>query len=70
MKYEIIKWRIKWHHIGEVIELDEEVGKAYWNKYLKALKEEKKTEWKEVKNASNKALTNDDATTKWQEKNS
>ena len=65
MKYQIIKWRIKWHHIGEIIELDENEGKAYGERYLKPIKEEKK----EVKNASNKALTSEDTNTKWAEKN-
>ena len=65
MKYQIIKWRIKWHHIGETIELNENEGKAYGEKYLKPIKEEKK----EVKNASNKALTSEDTNTKWLEKN-
>ena len=65
MKYQIIKWRIKWHHIGEIIELDENEGKTYGERYLKPIKEEKK----EVKNASNKALTSEDTNTKWVEKN-
>ena len=69
MKYQILKWRIKWHHIGEVIEMDEKLAKAYGSKYLKPLKEEKKNDSKEVKNSSNKALTNEDTNTKWQEKN-
>ena len=69
MKYQIIRWRIDWHHIGEVIEMDEKLGKAYGERYLKPIKEEKKNENKEVKNASNKALTSNDIDTKWVEKN-
>ena len=37
MKYEILKWKIAWHHIGEVIEMDEKLGNAYGSKYLKPL---------------------------------
>lgn len=37
MKYEILRWKIAWHHIGEVIEMDEKIGNAYGPKYLKPL---------------------------------
>ena len=37
MKYQILKWTIAWHHVGETIELDERLGNAYWPKYLKPL---------------------------------
>ena len=37
MKYEILRWKIAWHHIGEVIEMDEKIGNAYGSKYLKQL---------------------------------
>ena len=37
MKYQILKWTIAWHHVGETIELDERLGNAYWLKYLKPL---------------------------------
>ena len=37
MKYEILRWKIAWHHVGEVIELDEKVWNAYGSKYLKPL---------------------------------
>ena len=65
MKYEIIKGTINWKHIGEIIEMNEKLARAYWDKYLKSIKTEKK----EVKNASNKALTPEDTETKWLEKN-
>ncbi len=35
MKFEIIKWKIEGHRIGEIIELSEEKWRAYWDKYLK-----------------------------------
>ena len=37
MKYEILRWKIEWHHVGEVIEMDEKIGNAYGSKYLKPL---------------------------------
>ena len=37
MKYEILRWKIAWHHVGEVIEMDEKIGNAYGSKYLKPL---------------------------------
>ena len=37
MKYEILRWKIAWHHVGEVIELDEKQWNAYGSKYLKPL---------------------------------
>ena len=37
MKYQILRWKIAWHHIGEVIEMDEKIGNAYGPKYLKPL---------------------------------
>lgn len=37
MKYEILRWKISWHHIGEVIEMDEKQWRAYGLKYLKPL---------------------------------
>ena len=37
MKYEILRWKIAWHYVGEVIELDGKVWNAYGTKYLKPL---------------------------------
>ena len=37
MKYQILKWKIAWHNVGETIELDERLGNAYGSKYLKPL---------------------------------
>lgn len=37
MKYQILRWKIAWYHIGEVIEMDEKIGNAYGPKYLKPL---------------------------------
>ena len=54
MKYEIIKWTIEWHHIGDVIEMNEKLAKAYGEKYLKPIKE--KTEAKDLTEIQDKAL--------------
>ena len=67
MKYEIIRWTVNWHHIGEVIEMDEKIGKAYWENYLKPIIEKSKK--KDQKEIQNKALSSNEVYTKWLEKN-
>ena len=67
MKYEILRWKIAWRHIGEIIEMDEKLGKAYGENYLKPIKE--KAEIKEQTEISNKALSSKEVKTKWQGKN-
>ena len=37
MKFEIIRWKIEWHCVGEVIEMDEKKARAYWENYLKPI---------------------------------
>ena len=54
MKYEIIKGTIDWKHIGEIIEMNEKLAKAYGEKYLKPIKE--KTEAKDLTEIQDKAL--------------
>ena len=67
MKYEIIRWTVNWYHIGDVIEMDEKLAKAYGEKYLKPIID--KTETKEQKEIQNKALSSKEVKTKWQGKN-
>lgn len=52
MKYEVVKGTIHGVSVGGTVELDPKEAKAYWENYVKAIKEEKK----EVKNAKNKAI--------------
>lgn len=57
MKYEILRWKIAWHYVGEVIELDEKIGNAYGSKYLKPLEKPSIiNQIKDFTNIKNKAL--------------
>lgn len=57
MKYEILRWKIAWHHVGEVIEMDEKLWNAYGSKYLKPLwKPSIIQSIKDFTNIKNKAL--------------
>lgn len=57
MKYEILRWKIAWHHVGEVIEMDEKVWNAYGSRYLKPLwKPSIVKTIKDFTNIKNKAL--------------
>ena len=73
MKYEILKWRIQGKKKWEIIELPDEIAKAYGERFLKPVngkvsdsKDNKQIDTKEVKKASNKALSNEETNTKWQ----
>lgn len=66
MKYEVLKWRIYWKGIWEVVDLPEEIGNAYWSKYLKPLEktsiitravETVNDSLKQIKKWKNKALS-------------
>lgn len=66
MKYEIIKGRINGKTIGDVIELSDDIVRAYGFKYVKAIdsKNEEITETKEAKNIKNKFLSSKETNTR------
>lgn len=66
MLYTVIRWRINGKWPWEEVELDEKIGKAYWEKYVNPIKNSKKTESKDQKQIQNKSLTPEDTETKWQ----
>jgi PP-loop superfamily ATP-utilizing enzyme len=50
MLFKVLRWKINWKCIWEIVELDEKLGKAYWDKYLMAIKESKAKDQKEIQN--------------------
>ena len=57
MKYLVLKWKIEWHKVWEVVHLDEKLWRAYGPTYLKPLEKPSFiNQIKDFTNTKNKAL--------------